>query len=109
MNLLLIDRENRQKLQITVIDYPALAMSLSTSEVCRLKSPGVVDWVILRLADGGRMLLLGGVLPADWLGVWEEEEADETDSLAFRFLLADGAGDSEPFFEAFFWPGIVGV
>ena len=22
---------------------------------------------------------------------------------------ADGAGDSEPFFEAFFWPGIVGV
>ena len=96
-------------------------MSLSTSEVCRLKSPGVVDWVILRLADGGWMLLLVGVLPADWLGVWEEEEeeeeeADETDSLAFRFLLADGvpalpfgAGDSEPFFEAFFLPGIVGV
>lgn len=42
----------------------------STNDVWRLKSPlGVVDWVILRLALGGWMLLEVGVLLADWLGV----------------------------------------
>ena len=35
-------------------------MSLSMSDVCRLKSAeGVDDWVILRLAEGGCMVLVG--------------------------------------------------
>jgi len=44
------------------------------SEVCRLKSAeGVDDWVILRLADGGWMVLVGVLwreLIAVWFGVW---------------------------------------
>lgn len=104
-----------------------MSLLFSISDVWRLKSPlGVVDWVILRLALGGWMLLLleVGVLLADWLGVWEAEDGvDDMDSFALRFLLAgwlegvlelllstgDGDGESVPPFFSFFFDGIVGV
>lgn len=127
--------EEEELLSLTFLTPPdeeilvVMSLLFSTSDVWRLKSPlGVVDWVILRLALGGWILLLleleVGVLLADWLGVWEAEDGvDDMDSFALRFLLADGLegvlelllstgdgdGESEPPFFSFFFVGIVGV